>query len=81
MPFSRGGEPGLKTIRVEDVVGDAARFAARGSNVSTELDFTWLLSRNWSLLANASYIKNDSNNTINTYDRKQFSVAFHYEMK
>ena len=50
-------------------------------HMSTELDFTWLLSRNWSLLANASYIQNDSNNTINAYDRKQFSVAFHYEMK
>ena len=48
---------------------------------SAEYNFTWLLSRNWSLLADASYIQNDSNNTINAYDRKQFSVSFHYEMK
>ncbi|MCW8923742.1 MAG: surface lipoprotein assembly modifier [Gammaproteobacteria bacterium] len=48
---------------------------------SAEINFTWLLSRNWSLLADASYIKNDSNNTINAYDRKQFSVSLRYEMK
>jgi len=48
---------------------------------SAELNFTWLLSRNWSLLADASYIQNDSSNTINAYDRKQFSVSLHYEMK
>lgn len=48
---------------------------------SAELNFTWLLSRSWSLLADASYIKNDSNNTINAYDRKQFIVSLHYEMK
>ena len=48
---------------------------------SAEYNFTWLLSRNWSLLADASYIQNDSNNTINAYDRKQFIVSLHYEMK
>lgn len=48
---------------------------------NAELNFTWLMSRNWSLLANASYIKNDSNITINAYDRKQFIVSLHYEMK
>jgi len=48
---------------------------------SSELNFTWLLSRNWSLLADASYIQNDSNNTINIYDRKQASVSFRYEVK
>jgi len=46
-----------------------------------EYNFTWLLSRNWSLLADASYIQNDSSNTINAYDRKQFIVSLHYEMK
>ena len=49
------------------------------SNV--EYNFTWLLSRNWSLLADASYINNDSSHTINAYDRKQFIVSLHYEMK
>ncbi|MDH5474037.1 MAG: surface lipoprotein assembly modifier [Gammaproteobacteria bacterium] len=50
-------------------------------HTSAELNFTWLLSRNWSLLADASYINNDSSNTINAYDRKQFIVSLHYEMK
>ena len=48
---------------------------------SAEFNFTWLLSRNWSLLADASVIQNDSSNTLNAYDRKQFSVSLHYEMK
>jgi len=48
---------------------------------SAEYNFTWLVSRNWSLLADASYIQNESSNTINAYDRKQFSVSLHYEMK
>ncbi len=47
--------------------------------VSAELNFTWLLSRNWSLLADLSYIQNDSSNTINEYDRKQATLSFHYE--
>jgi len=42
---------------------------------NTELNFTWLLTRNWSLRADASYLKNESNNTINEYDRKQASFA------
>lgn len=49
--------------------------------VSAELNFTWLLSRNWSLLADFSYIQNDSSNTINEYDRKQAALSFHYEAK
>ena len=49
--------------------------------INTQLNFTWLLSRNWSLLADAIYIKNDSNNTINTYDRTLASISLHYEMK
>ncbi len=47
---------------------------------NTEYNFTWLLSRNWSLLADASYIKNDSSNTINAYERKQFIVSLRYEI-
>ncbi len=50
-------------------------------HTTAELDFTWLLSRNWSLLVNTSYIQNDSSNTINAYDRKQASLSLHYEMK
>jgi hypothetical protein len=48
---------------------------------SAELDFKWTLSRNWSLLADASYIKNDSSNTINEYDRKLAGVSLRYETK
>jgi tetratricopeptide (TPR) repeat protein len=48
---------------------------------SAELDFKWTLSRNWSLLADASYIQNDSSNTLNEYSRKLASISFRYETK
>lgn len=49
--------------------------------VSMELDFKWAISRNWSLLANTNYIKNDSSNTLNDFDRKLASVSLRYETK
>ena len=48
---------------------------------STDIDFKYTLSRNWSLLADASYIKNDSSNTINEYNRKLASISLRYETK
>lgn len=48
---------------------------------SADLDFKWTLSRNWSLLADASYIQNDSSNTINEYNRKLASISLRYETK
>jgi len=48
---------------------------------SAELDFKYTLSRNWTLLADASYIQNNSSNSINEYSRKLASISLRYETK
>lgn len=50
-------------------------------HIDTQLDFTWLLSRHWSLHGSAVFIKNDSNNSLNTYERKLGRISLRYEMK
>ncbi|MFH1374391.1 MAG: PAS domain S-box protein [bacterium] len=39
LTFSKGGEPIKRATSISDIVGDSARFAARGSNARLELSF------------------------------------------
>ena len=49
--------------------------------ISATINFTWLLSRNWSMFALASTSQNTSNDSTKEYDRTQYSLNLRYEVK